>query len=171
MDEKIRFILGIFGLLFISDIMTIFELVFYINIVEPVINNNINGLLNSLTNNIKLNNHIKNLDNIMNVFILREEELIYKINFGSYLVIIFEIIIITCILCYIYLYIKSMSKNFKLEEHFKPVIISSLFVIFVLIFFQILFFNFSLRYEYIGKYGLDEIKAKIIKKIQSNYEL
>ena len=173
----LRFLKGLFSIFTTATLITIFELVFYIFILEPTSKEAINKLLASLGQEIiehdqyyeELNDDIYNL---MNVFIIREKKIVYDSMLTSYILILLEIMVLFLILCYLYLKINRYS---RFEDHFsnenssiKIPVISSALTISLLIPFQILFFYFGKEYSYIGKYGLEEIQGRVIKNLEDN---
>ncbi len=96
---------GLFSIVLIYVVMTIFELVFFIFIVCPVITNNIHELLDFyLVGNNGTTQLDKNILLIADILNKREYKLINKLNFNSYLIII--ILIFLLISCLGYLYVK-----------------------------------------------------------------
>jgi len=168
--RKIRLYKGIFSLVFITIFVTIFYLVFYILIISPTIVSAVQHLLTSQTVSSKIPLEIK-LANIISVFAKRENELINQINIGSYYVIISEICIMVGILLYIYVRIsyisavyarrldtwsEGMSNEIK-KTTMKDIVFPTISTIFMIICFQIFFFNFGINYRYMGYYGPNEV--------------
>ncbi len=151
---------GIFSVLLITLIITIFELVFYIYLVYPTILDAIKQISPTTVNSTFLN--------ILNK---REHFYINKLRMCTYYIIIAEIITIFCLMCYVYARIYYAKALYSRHIHawseglsndinivyFKDVIIASSLTIFLLVCFQVFFFFFGINFQYMGTYGKDEI--------------
>jgi len=95
---------GIFSTVQTYTFMTIFELVFFVFIVRPVIVADINNLLKAYTKNKQP--QLFNVDPspmlVANVMNAREYNLIDQLNFNSYLIIIILILLLISLLFYLY---------------------------------------------------------------------
>ena len=133
--------------------VTIFELIFYVYIISPTI---ISAVEYSLSTNTITDNQLYQIIDILNK---REHLLIDTINYGSYYVIGIEIVLLFCVLLYLYTRISIISKDVK----YKDVIVSSSITICSLLCFQILFYNFGINYWYMGKFGPNEAINRFIQ--------
>jgi len=95
---------GLFSIVLIYVVMTIFELIFFIFVVCPVITDNIRSLMKSYTyeNETVLNFEPSPLV-VTKVLNNREYRLINNFNFANYLIIIILILLLTSLLFYLYL--------------------------------------------------------------------
>ncbi len=97
--------------------MTIFELVFFIIIICPVITNHIRVLLDVYkTNNPIQYNFNPNPTTIINVLNLREYQLIDNFNLNNYFIIIIFIILLITLLFYFYHKIKIIENSLQKED-------------------------------------------------------
>jgi uncharacterized membrane protein (DUF485 family) len=155
--NKIRLHKGIFTILLINIIVTIFILTFFVKIINPTIVSAVKGSLrggNSHNTNSKL-------FEIINVLKKREYKLIDKNNSGTYYIIAMEILGLFCFLLYVYKRILILNKDTRFMDTF---IIAGITIMFLLG-FQLIFFNFGLSYQYMGKYGSDEALYRFVNNI------
>lgn len=147
MNDKI--IKGVCSVILIAFIITIFELLFYIYIVNPNIILSVNKLLNQL-NQKQIDDR---LEAILIILKEREKLLIDNNNFTTYIVIITEIFGISLILYMLYMKLKN-------KKSIKEIIINSFITLTILISFQILFYYLGLNFKYMSKSGIKEIEKR-----------
>lgn len=150
---------GILEILSIATIMTIFELPFYIFIVKP----NIKLAIDSLIETMPDGNLDKRIEHLLIVLKERENIYIYDIDFGSYLLIIIEIILLLTIVRLYVNKIRQLDENVSFKNNIKLVI----FVITLLIGFQVFFYFFAMNYYYFGRFGKEEIVHRFVE----NYKI
>lgn len=149
-SHNIRFYKGLFSIVLIATLMTIFELFFYIFIVNP----NVIFFVNQLIETQPQKEVDERLENLLIVLKEREYNLINEINIGAYIVIIIEIVLMLSFLSFIYMKLLNKHEEFQMRD----VYYSSFATIFILISFQIMFFYFGKEFYYIGRFGTNEIK-------------
>lgn len=164
---KIRLLKGIFTILLIATIVTIFELLFYLFVVEPIVKTQINQLISALTVH-KLDNKI---EKFLDIIIERENALISSINTGSYIIIIVEILLLSSTLFYIYLLIQRLCRKIDIKVDITETIINSSITILILIAYQVQYFYFGQKFLYPGVFGLEEIQARIIINLDNSLNL
>jgi heme/copper-type cytochrome/quinol oxidase subunit 4 len=177
---------GMFNIFLTATILTIFEIVFFYKIVVPGVENSMNNGINKisvvLADNINatkketMNNAteqnkllisnifttIKNSDNaFFKTFASREKLLTVKINKYTKITGVIIIMILVLLLCFIYYSLKSQGD----VELYAPILTSFLTVC-ALISFQIMFYFFSLKYNYPGSEGNDELLYTMIQGIK-----
>jgi len=177
-EQKVRLYKGLFSVTLIAVIMTIFELIFYIYIINP----NIDFFIKELLQSQKQGVVDTRLDHLLSVLKMREKTLINDVTFGSYMTIVVEIFFMLSFLAYIYMKILSIIelpdtssetsgittfRQLAKDPNIKDIVVSSLSVIFILISFQTMFFYFGLNYYYIGRFGVEEIKVIFADVYQS----
>jgi len=181
---------GMFNILLTATILTIFEIVFFYKIVVPGVNNsmnngienatqyfadNINQYINDLKKSTTDNQNIiiseilttiKNKENIFfKTFSSREYLLTNKINYYTKLTGGIIIMILVSLLFVIYYNLKRKTNG---ATQLTPAIITSLITVFLLISFQIMFYFFSLNYNYPGSEGSNELLYTMIEGIDIN---
>ncbi len=156
-NTHIELLKGIFSILIVNTIVTVFNLVFYIFVVYPTIQE---AVKKSLISQGTSDSNSK-LYKIINIIKNREYELIGKANGGSYGIITIIILLMVCILLYIYKSLNVLSKTVK----YKDILISSGITTCMLLCFQGLFFKFGMNFYYTGIYGPDEAIYRFITNI------
>jgi hypothetical protein len=178
LDEKIRFLKGVFQILLIATIISIFEIFFYIFIVKPTLLIAVNGLLIGIIQEpqSELEIPIKILD----ILIDNESKLSDDINMGSYMFIVIEILLLIAILCYVYLKILQLSRrkqdinienDISNDNNLISTILSATIVTIILMGFQVFFFFFGRNFYYMGKYGIIEIESHFITNLKKHYNI
>ena len=176
--------LNIFSIFLTATILTIFEIIFFYNVVVPDVNNTLNYKLKLLeekiTNLSKENkdkllklfdkqlienytkDNNKTIDNIFSVLIEREKLLIEKNNSNTIIVSITILLFLTLFILATILSIKR-DVNYKGFSTFRESIIVAFITVGLLIGFQILFYNFSQNYYYPSNNELLKIMVSSLK--------
>ena len=176
--------LNIFSIFLTATILTIFEIIFFYNVVIPDVNNTLNYKLKLLeekiTNLSKENkdkllklfdkqlienytkDNNKTIDNIFSVLIEREKLLIEKNNSNTIIVSITILLFLTLFILATILSIKR-DVNYKGFSTFRESIIVAFITVGLLIGFQILFYNFSQNYYYPSNNELLKIMVSSLK--------
>ena len=154
-SNKVRLYTGFFSIILIAMLMTVFELIFYIYIVNP----NVTFFIGQLLENQPQEPVEDRLENLIIVLKNRERALINEINIGAYIIIVVEIVFMLTLLAFVYMKILINRPGFNIYL-LKGTVISSLSTIFILISFQVMFFYFGLNYYYMGRFGINEIKKR-----------
>jgi hypothetical protein len=156
-NTLIELLRGIFSIILVNTIVTTFNLIFYIFVVYPTIQEAVkNSLVSSNSNNSE-----NKLYKIIDVLKKREYDLIYKVNEGSYGIIVIIILLLICVLLYIYKSLSTLSKTVE----YKDILISSGITTCLLLCFQGLFFKFGIGFYYTGIYGPEEAIYRFITNI------
>ena len=190
-----KFTKGLFSILLVATLMTVFELSFYITLVAPTVKKDVKNLLGKFSNeNLNLE-----LTGLFDTFIYRENKIIIDVNTGSYIIIVVEILFLFAFLAYLYMRIQRETRKayyitylnritssnsnqidqnpgtFKIKENFHfvpvdmyPTIVTVLITVIVLMCFQIIFFNFGRHFHYTGRHGLEEVEARIIQNLRKS---
>ena len=161
--QSIRLRKGIFGIFLIATIITLFELLFYIYIISPLVKVELNNLINVIAKN-RLD---PKLGVFINILIKREKNTINDLNNGSYAIIIVEILLMCSLLVYIYIGIKKCYKLIEEQINMTPTIITSIIGVLILIVYQVSFFFLSKEFLYIGSRGLEEMISIIILNLEN----
>ena len=173
-----------FSVILTATILTIFEIIFFYNVVVPDVNNTLNyklKLLEEKITNLSQENkdkllklfdkqlienyskdNYKTIDNIFSVLIERETLLIEKNNSNT---IIVSITILLFLALFILATILSIKRdvNYKGFSTFRESIIVTFITVGLLIGFQILFYNFSQNYYYPSNNDLLKIMVSSLK--------
>jgi hypothetical protein len=176
--------LNMFSVILTATILTIFEIIFFYNVVVPDVNNTLNyklKLLEEKITNLSQENkdkllklfdkqlienyskdNYKTIDNIFSVLIERETLLIEKNNSNT---IIVSITILLFLALFILATILSIKRdvNYKGFSTFRESIIVTFITVGLLIGFQILFYNFSQNYYYPSNNELLKIMVSSLK--------
>jgi hypothetical protein len=176
--------LNMFSIILTATILTIFEIIFFYNVVVPDVNNTLNyklKLLEEKITNLSQENkdkllklfdkqlienyskdNYKTIDNIFSVLIERETLLIEKNNSNT---IIVSITILLFLALFILATILSIKRdvNYKGFSTFRESIIVTFITVGLLIGFQILFYNFSQNYYYPSNNELLKIMVSSLK--------
>ena len=176
--------LNIFSIFLTATILTIFEIIFFYNVVVPDVNKTLNYKLKLLEEKITnlsqenkdkllklfdkqlIENYTKDnnktVDNIFIVLIEREKLLIEKNNSNT---IIVSITILLFLALFILATILSIKRdvNYKGFSTFRESIIVAFITVGLLIGFQILFYNFSQNYYYPSNNELLKIMVSSLK--------
>ena len=161
--------LNVFSIFLTASILTIFEIIFFYNIVVPDVNNTLSNKLKLLEEKIEymsqenketflksvdttliknyINENNETLDNIFKVLIKRENLLLEKNNSNTVIVSITILLFLTFFILATILSIKR-DVNYKGFSTFKESVIVAFVTVGLLIGFQILFYNFSQNYYY-----------------------
>ncbi len=136
-------------------VMTVFELLFYIYIVNP----NVVFFVNQMLENQPQKEVDKRLEQLLFVMNNREQNLINEINIGAYVIIVVEIVFMLTLLSFVYMKILINREGFNIYL-LKSTFASSFTTLFILISFQVMFFYFGLNYYYIGRFGTNEVMKR-----------
>lgn len=158
-NTLVELLKGIFSILLINTLVTIFNLIFYIFVVYPTIQEAVKNSLVSPNSGDDKNNGVYKIIGILKQ---REYKLMENVNEGSYGIIIIIILLLVCVLLYIYKSINVLSETVK----YKDIIVSSCITTFLLLCFQGMFFKFGMNFYYTGKYGSDEAVYRFIMNIK-----
>lgn len=150
------FLKGLFVIFFVAFLLTIFELIFFIYLIEPVESYYIKTFLKSIGKQNFRNdfrNEIRTETTIKYLKILNERELILNntINSNSILVIILMIVFLFIFLLYLFYRLKYIVKNmYESSQNYNilPSIISGFLTLGIIGLFQVLVFNFGLAFKY-----------------------
>ncbi len=152
----IQFLEGLFYIIFVALIVTIFELLFFLYVIYP---KQYDEFYNYVKNNKVLSipvNIPSNITKYLEIFREREHILINKINNDIIIFICIEIFVIMLLLYIIY------TKKIILKKS----ILYSIITIFILLLFQIQMYYFGIKFKYIGYYGSSEILAIVFKTLE-----
>jgi hypothetical protein len=188
-NKDTKFTKGLFSILLISTLMTIFELIFYIVLVGPTVKEAVRSLLN----NFSKKNLTPELEGLFDTFIYREYTIVSEISIGSYIIIVVEILFLFAFLAYLYMriqretrktyYIRYLNKIAHLKSYetrdkkefrfipvdIYPVLVTVIITVTILMSFQIVFFYFGRNFYYTGRLGLEEVEAKLIENLRKEF--
>lgn len=190
--RNVKFLRGLFSIILIATLMTVFELVFYVYIVAPTADGAVRTMLSNFKRPIPDNPINTEVDNLFTVMIKRDKKTLSEINKSSYIIIGMEIVAMFLFLSYLYIKIINVeSENNRtlpsitslrlitnydilLKDSYissiKPSIFTAFLTVLLLIPFQLLFFFFGQDYGYIGQNGLAEVENLVIQELKNNLE-
>lgn len=147
--------------------MTIFELIFFIYVVSPVITTNVHKLIDIYNDKDKnklifdkipeISEMISEMISIADNLNKREYELIDKLNFNSCLIVIVIVILLICILFYLYMKIND-------TKHILHGIKCAIITVVCLIMYQIFFYEYGLVFIYIS--SMEELIVLFVENIK-----
>lgn len=188
---------GIFTILLTATILTIFEMVFFYQIVVPTVEHEMDSNIESISRKIAANINEKNeavqkknvladiavsqstsvvfndiSGGVLKTFAKREKELIDDIN--RYTIYTGVVLLVTmAILLYFIFY--SIRTDVRLDlddtiddDNMAEAALTALFTVGVLIAFQILFYFFGRQYKYPGTLGSEELTWEVIDAINTD---
>jgi len=180
---------GIFSIVLIATVLTIFEIIFFYMVVAPGVDASMNSQLDKIGKNLvqgsnekalklqkkhtvadaiipEINDTVfnENIRGIFATFSEREKLLTDKINWYTKATGVLIILILMTVLYLLYSSIKSEvgAGNIGLKN---PTY-TALFTVTILIAFQILFFNFSQVYKFPGTFGTEELTNVMIEAVK-----
>jgi hypothetical protein len=161
---------GIIYIIIVSTIMTIFELIFFTTIAEPVEINAAYSFLKNFNKPIGIQTSQQAID-ILNVSIIREDKLNKKINNDAIVFVCLEILILMLLGIIFWNVLKHSSTN-QYWTYFwtgiQPSFFSALIVCFFIILFQASMYDFGKHFSYPTS---SELQFKIITKLRSDVGL
>ena len=160
------FIKGIFVLIFVAFLLTIFEMVFFKTIIEPLEKFYILKFLSNLKNIKSLVNKLKPPDPYLKILQKKEEDLNNMINLQNMLFIVILIVFLFFILIYLFIRLKKISRKRPDIGGIGSSILSGLITIFVIGLFQILMFNFGRSFKYATS---NEIQNMMNEKLEQSF--
>jgi hypothetical protein len=150
---------GLFYIIFVALIATIFEILFFIYVIFPKQYEEFNNYIKHTKGQYRLPINIpENITKYIEIFNIREHELNNKINTNIIVFVCIEIIVLILILYILY------SKLDRVQ--LKRQCISTFITVTVLLLFQIQMYQFGIKFQYTGAYGSAEIFAIIFNELE-----
>ena len=184
---------GLFSILLVSLLMTLFELAFYRIVIDPETTKAVRGILNSMENGfydlltkeesrkfvkpetIQMAREVNLVDSFLLTSAEREEMLIERVNLYAYLTASFMVFILFGALYYIHahlLFVRSRRHILAVfGDNYGAAIITAFMTVILLASFQYLFYLFGAQFRFVGRNGLEELQNTFNNSLRKNLGL
>lgn len=184
---------GLYSILLVSLLMTLFELAFYRIVIDPETTKAVRGILNSMENGfydiltkeesskfvkpetIQMAREVNLVDSFLLTSAEREEKLIERVNLYAYLTASFMVFILMGALYYVHshlLFVRSRRHVLTVfGDNYGAAIVTALLTVILLASFQYLFYLFGAQFRFVGRNGLEELQNTFNNALRTNLGL